>query len=190
MSEKPYQTKIWVKVLAFWGIFLLFYGLYKVFPVFPLSIFCGTDESNFQHYKATFFALGLLDVIEYLVYRKRIRNKSAFWYSRLTAILFAPWVVFLLWYIAPAIYGQMPTVWLEIVYANVMTILAGFMILTFETNFEKIQFSRNLKIIIWVLFIVSIFLFMIFTFVKLPWADVFIEPQWRESAFYLWRQHV
>lgn len=190
MAVKPYQSRVWMKVLAFWGIFLVFYGLYKAFPIFPLSIFCGIDESNFQHYKATFFALALLDVIEYLVYRKRIQNKSSFWYSRLAAAIFAPWVVFLLWYLAPAVYGQMPTVWLEIVYANVMTILAGFVVFTFESDLNRMKFSKNLKIVLWMLLGISIFLFMIFTYVKLPWADVFIEPEWKESAFLIWRQHV
>ncbi len=190
MNAKPYQPGVVRKCLAFWGLFMLFYGIYKAAPVFPLSIFCAIDESNFQHYKATFFALVILAVIEYLIFHKRIGNKTSFFYSRAAAALIAPWFILLMWYIAPALYGKMPSVILEIVYANVMTLAVGFMVVIFEKGLYQINYSKSLKTVIWVLLVVSMMLYMIFTFVKLPWADVFIEPEWKESAFLLWRLYV
>lgn len=168
------------KVFLFWVIFLILYGAFKVFPVFPLSIISGINESNFQHYKATFFTLLILNGIEYLAYRKQITDLAAFWYIRLLVGTFAPWMVFLLWYLSPAIYGdKMPSIPLEIIYSNIMTVVAGFYAVTFEKHLGQSNFSPSLKFITVSLFCVSIVLYMVFTFSHLPWADVFVEPVWK-----------
>jgi hypothetical protein len=36
-----------------------------------------------------------------------------------------------------------------------------------------------LKIILLILFLSSLVIYMVFTFGNLPWADVFIEPDWK-----------
>lgn len=180
MMETQTGFKPALKVFLFWFIFLILYGLYKAFPVFPLSIICGINESNFQHYKVTFFTMLILNGIEYLVYRKQIADLSGYWYIRLLVAVFAPWMVFLLWYLSPAIYGdKMPSIPLEIIYSNLMTILAGYFAITFERSFGAAKFSTSLKVITWILFFASLVLYMVFTFSHLPWADVFVEPDWR-----------
>ena len=168
-----------VKLVVFWAVFMVLYFLYRTFPVFPLSIISGITESNFQHYKATFFAFLIVDGIEWLVYRKRITDGQGFWYGRLLTAVIAPWIVFLLWYIAPALYGQFPATWMEIVYANLITLLATVVTLTLERGFLTMTFSRELKMVVWGLALVALLLYMVFTFSHLPWADVFVEPQWR-----------
>jgi hypothetical protein len=179
LMDKQSRFKVGWKVFFFWAIFLILYGAYKFFPVFPLSIICGTDESLFQHLKVTFFTLLILNGIEYLIFRKQISNPSEFWYVRLLVATFSPWMVFLLWYLSPAIYGaRMPSTSLEIVYSNVITILVGFYTVTFERNFGQTKFSPMLKFITISLLCISILLYMIFTFSHLPWADVFIEATW------------
>jgi hypothetical protein len=177
--EKTPGFKPVTKVIILYLVFMVFYGVYRAFPVFPLSIFSGITESNFQHYKAAFFTFLVVDLIEYLFYHKRIENTSAFWYGRLMMALFIPWVVFLLWYIAPAVYGQFPTQLGEIIYANIVTILALICAVILEAGFLRIPFSRNMKVVVWGLLLVSIMLFMVFTFSHLPWADVFVEPNWK-----------
>lgn len=178
--ESQIGFKPTLKVFLFWVIFLILYGLYKVFPVFPLSIICGTNESNFQHYKVTFFTMLILNAIEYLIYRKQIQDISGYWYIRLLVAVFAPWIVFLLWYLAPAIYGsKMPSIPLEVIYANIMTILSGYFAISFERNFANARFSLSLKLSTWALVVASLVLYLVFTFSHLPWADVFVEPQWR-----------
>ena len=177
--EKPAGFKPALKFLLIYLVFMLLYGLYRTFPVFPLSIISGTTESNFQHYKATFFTFLIVDLIEFLVYRKKVRDLAGFWYPRLLTAVFSPWPVFLLWYIAPAVYGQFHPVVLEIVYANIMTILAILCNLTLERLFLQAAFSRAGKVVVWGLLLASILIYMVFTFSHLPWADVFVEPQWR-----------
>ena len=167
------------KLAILYVVFMILYGAYRAFPVFPLSIISGITESNFQHYKAAFFTFIIVDLIEFLVFRKRIGSRSAFWYGRLLTAVFTPWAIFLLWYVAPAVYGKFPNVALEIIYANLMTILALVSMLIVENSFLRMPFDREMKIVVWALLLISILLYMIFTFSHLPWADVFTEPQWK-----------
>ncbi len=167
-----------LKTVLFWAVFMLLYFAYRFFPILPLSLICSTTESNFQHYKSTFFAFLILDVIEYAIYRRQLQDKKRHILSRLTATTFAPWIVFLLWYLAPAIYGRMPTIPLEIIYANIITLSVGYFVSSLEQGFAQIRYTRNLSTLILILFTASIVLYISFTF-KLPWADVFIEPDWR-----------
>jgi hypothetical protein len=167
-----------IKMVMFWAIFLLLYFAYRFFPVFPLSLICSANESNFQHYKSTFFAFLILNLIEYIVYRKQIVDPKNHIVSRLTATTIAPWIVFLLWYIAPAAYGKLPSIPVEILYANIITLLVGYFVSSLEQGFAQIGYSKNMTAVILILFVVSIGLYVSFTF-KLPWADVFVEPDWR-----------
>lgn len=176
--ERPYQVNVLWKALAFWGVFLALYFLYRFFPVFPFSLICGITESNFQHYKAGFFSYLIVSLVEYAWYRKRITDRESFLYSRMAATVFLPWIIFLLWYIAPALIGRWPNNTYEIVYANLVTFLVGIFTVILESSLEKIPYPRSLKLVLVVLFLVSVLLYVVFTFC-LPWADVFIEPDWR-----------
>jgi hypothetical protein len=84
-----------------------------------------------------------------------------------------------MWYLGPAIYGKMPNIPLEIVYANIITLIAGIFGAIFEQGLSRISYFRELKMTITILFVVSLILYIVFTYIKLPWADVFIEPDWR-----------
>lgn len=163
-------------------IFMIMYGVYRFFPVFPLSLICATDESNFQHYKAVFYAFLIAALIEYAVYHGRAAGASGFWIPRLFTATFTPWIVFLLWYIAPAVHGKWSTQVGEIIYANVIILLVVFCAVTLEKSFLQTPFGPAQKGIIIALFVISIGLYFIFTY-QLPWADVFAEPDWREGSF-------
>ncbi len=168
-----------LKGLFFWALFLIFYFVYKYIPWAPLKIICAVSESNFQHYKAAFFSWIILSSLEYLICKRKITVKSAFFYSRLSTATIMPWFVFILWYIGPAVYGKMPNVPLEIFYANLITVISGISAGIFEKGIEGINYSRELKALIIIMALASLLLYIVFTFVKLPWADVFIEPDWR-----------
>jgi hypothetical protein len=167
-----------IKMVLFWAIFMLLYFAYRFFPVFPLSLICSVTESNFQHYKSTFFAFLILNGIEYFIYRRQIVDWKGYSLSRLAATTFAPWVVFLLWYVSPAVHGRLPTIPVEIVYANLITLMVGYFVAILEEGLVQINYSKNLTFVVLILFVVSILLYVSFTF-RLPWADVFVEPDWR-----------
>lgn len=178
IKEVAMGWRAWLKGAVFWLVFLAGYGAYRFFPLFPLSLVCGTTESNFQHYKAGFFAWLFASAMEYAFARPPAAGRARFVYSRMTAAIFLPWFIFLLWYIAPAVYGPWPHVALEITWANLVTAAVGLCTAVFERGLAQITFGRGLRTVLLVLFVVSIGLYVIFTF-RLPWADVFVEPQWR-----------
>ncbi len=178
----------WLKGLLFWATFLLLYVLRKLAPVIPVTLISGVDESNFQHYKATFFAYLIISLVEYLIFRKRVSERQPYWYARLLAAIFAPWMVFLIWYGMAALAGRL-SLPLEIIWGNVATLLVGILAATFERGFEQISYGRPLQASIWALFVLSLIVYIVLTF-RLPWADVFTEPAWQDHSRLLWRLYV
>ncbi len=172
-------TRWVVKGTLFWIVFMILYFAYKLIPCAPLGIICATTESNFQHYKAAYFSWIILSAIEYGVYRRMILARSSFIYSRIATASLLPWFIFLFWYLGPAVYGRMPSIPLEILYANIITVAVGFCGAIFEQGMLRISYPRELKTVILLLAVSSLLLYMVFTFDRLPWADVFIEPDWR-----------
>ncbi len=168
----------WQKMLVFWAVFMLMYGVYRFLPVFPLSLICAINESNYQHYKAGFFAWIIASLIEYVVMRRRLVGREQFAYSRLAAATFLPWFIFVVWYTVPALYGRWSQVAFEILYANIVTLIVGLFVAVFEQAFAQACLTRGLKAVIVILALLALLEYQIFT-VRLPWADVFVEPNWR-----------
>ncbi len=172
MSNKD----LFLKCFGFWGLFLILHYAYDFFPTPLVKLISGTDESFFQHLKISFFTYLMVNVIEYLVRRKNIEPGAFenFWYARLFSTLILPWFVFIIWYIAPAYYGRLPSLFLEILYSNIATILSVISVLILEQSMESTVYSKSLKTMIVTLFLVSLSLYIIFTF-KQPWAGFFID---------------
>jgi hypothetical protein len=179
MIGKTRMDLWYLKGWIYWLIFLLLYFAYKFIPFTPLKVICGICESNFQHYKASFFSWIIVSLGEYLWMHRRIPDRQVFLYSRVATATILPWFVFILWYLGVAIFGRLPSIPMEIVYANIITIIVGVFATIFEQGISRITYPRELKIIILILFFSSLVLYMVFTFGKLPWADVFIEPVWK-----------
>lgn len=173
------KKTIYLKGFGFYAIFMALYFAYKYIAWGPLKLICGITESNFQHYKAAFFSWILASLFEYVLIRRRVNDFETFFYSRTGTATILPWFVFILWYLGPAIYGKMPNIPLEILYANIITVIVGIFGTIFEQGLSKIKYFRELKIVILTLFAASLILYIVFTFIRLPWADVFIEPDWR-----------
>jgi len=179
MIAKTGMSQWYIKGWIYWIIFLILYFSYKLFPSAPLKIICSITESNFQHYKASFFSWILISLGEYILFRRKIQDQQSFIFSRMATATILPWFVFILWYLGVAIFGRLPTIPLEIVYANIITILVGIFAAIFERGVSHIGFNRELRTIILILFLASLVLYAVFTFGKLPWADVFITPDWK-----------
>ena len=179
MFSKINLGKLYIKVWLYWVVFLLLYFAYKFIPFPPLKFICAVSESNFQHYKASFFSWIILSLLEYIFLRRGIQNRQAFIYSRLATATLLPWFVFILWYLGIALFGRMPTIPVEILYANIVTIIVGIVANIFEKGLYRLTYPGELKTIILLLFLTSLLLYTIFTFGELPWADVFIEPDWK-----------
>ncbi|MHA1719168.1 MAG: hypothetical protein ACTSXK_06560 [Promethearchaeota archaeon] len=81
----------------------------------------------------------------------------------------------MIWYIIPAIYGQISIFWVDVVYCILATIISILLVSFIEINLNKTHFDLSFKIIIWFLNIILIIEFTIFSFKK-PWVDVFADP--------------
>lgn len=171
MENKYY---IWIRSLVFLLIFIILHFLYDWFPNVVTSIFSGTDESVYQHFKIAFYSYLILTIIEFGIFRKAINDNKKFFFSHLVSTIIIPWIVFMLFFIAAAFFGERHYI-VEIIYANVITYLTAITISVFEQEINKIELTKRFKILILVLFVILIVEFTIFTF-NLPWHDVFADP--------------
>lgn len=140
-----------------------------------LKPICGINESVFQHLKMAFWAYFLASIIDYYFFRNYIRKKDSFWYSRLLSSVIVPWIIFLIWYFIAAIYGKIEPLFLEILLALIESFIGGIIGGIIEKNIEKIDYTFGFKIAVLLLFFISGFLYVRFTY-KPPWIDLFTEP--------------
>ncbi|MHA1776596.1 MAG: DUF6512 family protein [Promethearchaeota archaeon] len=173
---KPYSTAYYLsRIFGFLLIFEILHYLYDFFPNIVMQIFSGINESVFQHWKIAFYSYLLLSAIEFGIFYKTLFHKRQFVFTHLFGAILTPWIIFILWYIAPAIYGPIGRVWVEILWAISCTILTIFIITVFENQIKEIEWNRSSQLVIMLLMLILILEFTIFTF-HLPWADIFAEP--------------
>ncbi len=163
-------------ILFLLSFYVLHFG-YKLTRWKFLKPFCGINESVFQHLKIAFWGYVVLTGIEYfLLSGSAISNISSFIFSRLLSAIMIPWIVGLIWYLLPALYGRAGRLWLDLVWGTFSTYLSGFFVIQIERDIERVQFELSTEIIIVILCIISAFLFTLFTY-RLPWIDLFVDPK-------------
>lgn len=140
-----------------------------------MGLVSAVHEAVFQHMKGALYAYLFVSAIEVAVVRPRSQGLIM---SRLLAAVLFPWLIFLAWYIAPAVYGPMPTILLEIIYANVVLILAIVAFFVMERDLARVSYSRGFGDVVVAPFLVLILLFTTFSF-RTPWAELFaVPPGW------------
>jgi hypothetical protein len=168
-------NRCYLKLLGFWAGFMILHYAYDFLPILPVKLVSGIDESFFQHIKIVFFAYLIVNLAEYYLRRKDIENRESFILTRLFSTTILPWFVFIIWFVAPAYYGPIGNVAVEILYANIALLLSGFCALVIEQTMDGVPYQNLAKVVIIALFIISMSLYITFTF-KLPWADFFADP--------------
>jgi len=73
-------------------------------------------------------------------------------------------------------YGRLEILFLEVIFACIITVLSGTVCATIELNIEDKHFTQNFKGFILIIFVISASLYIIFTY-KLPWIDMFVDPE-------------
>ncbi|MBO8152422.1 MAG: hypothetical protein H0Z30_08020 [Candidatus Marinimicrobia bacterium] len=167
---------IYLKSLLYLAIFSILHFGYDLTHWAFLTPLCGINESVFQHLKMAFFSYLLASLIEYFVIRRKIRKDKNFWYPILLSTIVVPWFVILIWYLVPALWGKVESPMLEILWAVFSTYSSGVMGGIIEKNIEENVVTSSFKIIVLILFIVSAFLYVWFTY-RPPWIDLFINPE-------------
>ncbi len=168
--------KIATKVIIYMAIFSLLHFGYDLTGWNFLIPFCGTDESVFEHLKMGFWSYLLVSTLEFLILKRKERSSNNFWMSRLISTIFIPWLIVVVWYLVPGIYGKVESITLELVWAFIVVIVSAIIGIVLEKSTEKIKFGMGLKTIILVLLIICIFFFVRFSYSK-PWIDLFQNPE-------------
>ncbi|MHA1198368.1 MAG: hypothetical protein ACTSQF_03355 [Candidatus Heimdallarchaeaceae archaeon] len=161
-----------LKSLIFTAVFAVLHYLYYLNNNPFFQAISGKDESVFQHLKMGAFGYLFLIGIDYLIIRKRIENKSSFVFSRLLSSLLVPWIIFVIWYLAPAIIGLPLSFGWELTWAMFVVFITGIIAAIIDRNTEKLEFNLSMKIVIIGLVVLSAFILIWFSFVD-PWVDVF-----------------
>ncbi len=166
---------IFIKSFIYLVVFTLLHFGYDITGWIFLKPFCGIDESLFQHLKMAFWAYLITSLLEALLVKNTLHSRSRFWYPRLFSAIILPWVTLLIWYLVPAVFGKLHSNIVEVFWAIFCTYFGVFIVVLFEKTIEKNEFGLPAKIAILLLFLISAFLFIRFTY-KLPWIDLFVNP--------------
>lgn len=172
---KTARMSMLAKVIVLQVLFLLLHYLYEWFPNGVTAVISGTNESVYQHMKVAFFAYIIASLIEYAWVYKRVESRSKFFHVRaFTAVIFSLLVI--VWfYVGCAYFVKFNSVFLEVLFANLATIMTSITGLHLEQHLEKVDFSRGMKSVTVALFVIALSEFIIFTH-RLPWLDVFANP--------------
>ncbi len=167
---------IFLKAFLFLLAFGVFHFGYELTGLAILKPFCGINESVFQHLKMAFWGYILLSIIERFILKKSTRQKiKNFWYSRILSAIIIPYIIALIWYLAPAFWGRIKSPVIDLIWALFATYLSGLFVAQIEKETEIRQFKGKTKSILISLFVVSGVIFVYFTY-KLPWIDIFVNP--------------
>ena len=163
---------ILVKTIAFHLLFLVLHYTYEALPYRAVAVFAPTTESVMQHMKAAFYAWTLVSVGELALRRDVWRRVFD---ANLLINLLAPWAMFM-WYLASALDLQpLPTVAIEILYANIVLLVAGLGLTVLSRDLMRAQFARASRAVMIAFYVVFAFLLAALTF-ETPWGGFFTHP--------------
>jgi hypothetical protein len=158
----------------FIGFFAVLHFLHDWFPS-PLTLLFSDDgsETVFQHMKIGLWAWAFASLVEYVFWRTAAQAKRAFIESRLGGTILIPYVQTLIWYLAPALVGEIKPLALEVSWSLIACFCAGLLTSVIEQGFEAAPSTRARRACFALLGAVSLFLVARFSFGPLPWIDVF-----------------
>jgi len=164
---------MFLKAFIYLGVYSGLHFGYELTKWPFLIPFFGTNESVFEHLKLAFWAYFIANVIEYLIVsRKRLERN--FWCPRLFSTILLPWLVVIIWYILPGIIGHLEPLWFELFWSFFVTFVTSLLAIIIERGINKLSYAFKVTVI--VLFLISIFFFVRFSFGK-PILDIFEIPK-------------
>lgn len=159
-----------LKILFFWVLFVFLHYAYAWFGHPALSVVSQTRETFFQHAKIGLFAYAIVSGGE-LWLRGRLVGRYV--WSRVLSTLLLPWVMFVLYYTGPAIYGRpMPSIPAEIAYANIVLLAVAVVLAIVERSMDQSTYTRPARAITVLLLVLAVAEMIIFSY-RLPWAPFF-----------------
>ena len=168
------RNYIFVRSGLYLVIFVILHYLFHWFPNVFISLFSGIDESVYQHMKIAFYTYIILTIIEFFLFRTKITDIKKFVYSHLFSVVLIPLITVVLFLTGAMVFGERSKI-VEIIYALTITYLSGLSVSIIEQEFKDIEFSKRFKVFLFIIIILMIIEFTVFTF-NLPWHDVFADP--------------
>ncbi len=154
----------WWKLVSVWALFLGLHFSYETFPNALFRIIGEEGETTFFHMKMLFFAYVFVSLVELIVGRRALASPSGFAYSRALIAVVYPWLAITIWFAAEALGLAMPSLLVELVYANIATILGIYLALRFEEALDGVEFRNSMKALIVLVFACALLAYVSFTY--------------------------
>lgn len=164
-----------IKLILIHLLFILLHYLYDWFPNRYTAVVSGTNESIYQHMKIGFFAYLFLILGEVIFTRRSAQLPAGWFFARLFACTFFPLAILLIYLVGPLAWGKVESVAFEVVFANLALLASSFTALVVEGQVEKAKPSPMFRVVVAVLFIISLLEYVAFTN-QVPWFDIFAIP--------------
>lgn len=157
----------WWKLAAVWALFLALHFSYETFPNLLFKLIGEEGETTFFHMKMLFFAYIAVSLVDLVVRRGSIGRIGDFLASRALIAVAYPWLTITMWFSAEALGLSMPNLAVELVYANVATVLGIYVALRLEEMLDGVAVRPAAKAMIGVVFACALLSYTAFSF-KVP----------------------
>lgn len=164
----------WWKLLSVWVLFLALHFSYETFPSALFKLIGEEGETTFFHMKMLFVAYVFVSLVELVVRRAAIASRSGFIYTRALIAVAYPWLTITMWFSAEALGIRMTNLVVELVYANVFTVLGIYLALRLEEALDGVEFRSSAKAMIVLVFACAVLSYAAFSF-KVP-MEFFTTP--------------
>lgn len=161
-----------------WGLFLLLHFSYETFPNTLFRIIGEEGETTFFHMKMLFFSYAFVTLAEFAIRRKRLPSAhgsaSDFLASRALIAAAYPWLAITMWFSAEVKGIVMPNLTIELIFANVVTVVGIYLALRLEEVFDSASLRPSLKLLGAMVFGYALASYVAFSF-KTP-MPFFVTP--------------
>src|SRR6056297_2439307 len=160
----------------FFIVFLLLHFLYDFLPSPFIGIFSGTSEAVFQHLKMGFYAYlaaGLLESLLIRAYRPLFSPRVLF--PLIGTAVVVPWMLFLLYYLLPAFFGDVENMVFHVIYSIVITYIAGIFAVIVRDELATASLSTPFKLVVVILSAATLTIVLVFN-TQAPPLDLFELP--------------
>ncbi len=170
------QNRTFSRAGIFFFVFLLLHFLYDFIPHPVVGTFSGTSEAVFQHLKMGFYAYlaaGLLESLLIRAYRPLLAPRVLF--PLLGTAVVVPWMLFLLYYLLPAFFGDVENMVFHVTYSIFITYIAGVSAAVVRDELATARLSPGFRVVILILSAATLVIMLTFNSAAPP-LDLFELP--------------
>ena len=165
-----------IRAGIFFGIFLVLHFLHDAFPNRVTGVVAGTSESVFQHMKMGFYAYLIAGTLEYrLIPTRQWLFSGRILFPWLFTSVAVPWMLFLLYYIMPAVVSDEVSMGFHVTYSIIITYIAGIFAAIMRDNLAESPLRFPFRLMTALLFAATLLIMVVFN-IETPHLDLFELP--------------